>query len=48
MPRPFACLYTPDCISSKSLEIPFLEREDILAAMDYVAHQTDHVILPTL
>jgi uncharacterized protein (DUF433 family) len=25
----------------------FLEREDILAALDYAAHQTDHVVLPT-
>ena len=24
----------------------FLEREDILAALDYAAHQTDHVVLP--
>ncbi len=23
----------------------FLEREDILAAIDYAAHQTDHVVL---
>jgi len=24
----------------------FLEREDILAALDYAAYQTDHVVLP--
>jgi uncharacterized protein (DUF433 family) len=24
----------------------FLEREDILAALEYAAHQTDHVVLP--
>lgn len=23
----------------------FLEREDILAAIDYAAHQTDHIII---
>ena len=23
----------------------FLEREDILAALDYAAHQTDHVVI---
>ena len=28
-------------------DYPFLEREDILAAIDYAAHQTDHVILQT-
>jgi uncharacterized protein (DUF433 family) len=28
-------------------DYPFLEREDILAALDYAAHQTDHAILPT-
>jgi hypothetical protein len=26
---------------------PFLEGEDILAALDYAAHQTDHVVLST-
>ena len=26
-------------------DYPFLEREDILAALDYAAHQTDHVVL---
>lgn len=26
-------------------DFPFLEREDILAAIDYVARQTDHVVL---
>jgi len=26
-------------------DYPFLEREDILAAIDYAAHQTDHVII---
>jgi uncharacterized protein (DUF433 family) len=26
-------------------DYPFLEREDILAAIDYAAHQTDHVVL---
>jgi uncharacterized protein (DUF433 family) len=25
----------------------FLEREDILAAIEYAAHQTDHVVLQT-
>jgi uncharacterized protein (DUF433 family) len=25
----------------------FLEREDILAAIDYAAYQTDHVVLQT-
>jgi uncharacterized protein (DUF433 family) len=25
----------------------FLEREDILAILDYAAHQTDHVVLQT-
>ncbi len=28
-------------------DYPSLEREDILAALDYAAHQTDHVVLPT-
>jgi uncharacterized protein (DUF433 family) len=28
------------------VDYPFLEREDILAALDYAAHQTDHVVLP--
>jgi uncharacterized protein (DUF433 family) len=28
-------------------DYPFLEREDILAAIDYAAHQTDHVVLRT-
>ena len=28
-------------------DYPFLEREDILASLDYAAHQTDHVVLPT-
>jgi len=28
-------------------DYPFLEREDILAALDYAAHQTDHAVLPT-
>jgi uncharacterized protein (DUF433 family) len=27
-------------------DYPFLEREDILAALDYAAYQTDHVVLP--
>jgi uncharacterized protein (DUF433 family) len=27
-------------------DYPFLEREDILAALDYAAHQTDHAVLP--
>jgi len=27
-------------------DYPSLEREDILAALDYAAHQTDHVVLP--
>lgn len=26
---------------------PFLEREDILAALEYAAYQTDHVVLQT-
>ncbi|MBK8096973.1 MAG: DUF433 domain-containing protein [Planctomycetes bacterium] len=26
-------------------DYPFLEREDILAAIAYAAHQTDHVVL---
>ena len=26
-------------------DYPFLEREDIFAALDYAAHQTDHVVL---
>ena len=26
-------------------DYPFLEREDILAAMEYAAHQTDHLVL---
>lgn len=28
-------------------DYPFLEREDILAALDYAAHQTDHAVLQT-
>ena len=28
-------------------DYPSLEREDLLAAMDYAAHQADHVILQT-
>ena len=28
-------------------DYPFLEREDILAILDYAAHQTDHVVLQT-
>jgi len=28
-------------------DYPFLEREDILAALDYAAHQADHIILQT-
>lgn len=28
-------------------DYPFLEREDILAAIEYAAHQTDHVVLKT-
>jgi uncharacterized protein (DUF433 family) len=28
-------------------DYPYLEREDILAALDYAAHQTDHAVLPT-
>jgi len=28
-------------------DYPFLEREDILASIDYAAHQTDHVVLHT-
>jgi uncharacterized protein (DUF433 family) len=26
-------------------DYPFLEHEDILAAIDYAAHQTDHVVI---
>lgn len=26
-------------------DYPFLEREDILAAIDYAAHQTDHIVI---
>jgi len=28
-------------------DYPFLERGDILAALDYAAYQTDHVVLQT-
>jgi uncharacterized protein (DUF433 family) len=28
-------------------DYPFLEREDILAVLDYAAYQTDHVVLQT-
>jgi len=28
-------------------DYPSLEREDILAAIEYAAHQTDHVVLQT-
>ena len=28
-------------------DYPFLERDDILAAIDYAAYQTDHVVLRT-
>lgn len=28
-------------------EYAFLEREDILAAIEYAAHQADHAVLPT-
>jgi len=28
-------------------DYPFLEREDIVAALDYAAHQTDHIVLQT-
>jgi uncharacterized protein (DUF433 family) len=28
-------------------DYPFLEREEILAAIDYAAHQADHVVLQT-
>jgi uncharacterized protein (DUF433 family) len=28
-------------------DYPFLEREDILAALDYAAYQTDHAVLQT-
>ena len=28
-------------------DYPLLEREDILAAIDYAAYQTDHVVLRT-
>ncbi len=27
-------------------DYPYLEREDILAALDYAAHQADHAVLP--
>jgi len=26
-------------------DYPFLEREDILASIDYAAHQTDHIVI---
>jgi uncharacterized protein (DUF433 family) len=26
-------------------DYPYLEREDILAAIEYAAHQTDHAVL---
>jgi uncharacterized protein (DUF433 family) len=29
------------------VDYPFLEREDILAILDYAAHQTDHIVLQT-
>ena len=29
-------------------DYPFLEREDILAAISYAARQTDHVVLTTV
>lgn len=29
------------------VDYEFLEREDILAAIDYAAYQTDHVVLQT-
>ncbi len=28
-------------------DYPFLEREDILGALDYAAYQTDHIVLRT-
>ena len=28
-------------------DYPFLEREDVLAVLDYAAYQTDHVVLQT-
>ena len=28
-------------------DYPFLEREDILAVLDYAAHQTDHIVHQT-
>jgi len=28
-------------------DYPFLEREDILAALDYASYQTDHAVLQT-
>jgi uncharacterized protein (DUF433 family) len=28
-------------------DYPFLEREDILAAIEYAARQTDHIVLQT-
>jgi uncharacterized protein (DUF433 family) len=28
-------------------DYPFLEREDILATLDYAAYQTDHAVLQT-
>jgi len=28
-------------------DYPFLEREDILAAIEYAAHQADHAVLQT-
>ncbi|HEX5481472.1 MAG TPA: DUF433 domain-containing protein [Terriglobia bacterium] len=29
------------------IDYPFLEKEDILAAIEYAAHQVDHIILQT-
>jgi uncharacterized protein (DUF433 family) len=28
-------------------DYPYLERDDILAAINYAAHQTDHIVLKT-
>jgi len=41
-PQPLRLLYN----SGRRQQPPSLEREDILAALDYAAHQTDHVVLP--
>ena len=34
-----------DTIEAILADYPFLEREDVLAAIDYAAHQADHPVL---